>query len=259
MDNTYLTHTRIKVGAVSYLNTRPLLYGIERLPIREHLHLTSHYPAEVARQLLQQEIDMGLVPVAILAQMPQYWIEADYCIGANGPVATVGIYSDVPLQQVDTLYLDYQSRTSVALAQVLLKHHWQLSPQLLPAYPGFEKDIKGRTAGLVIGDRAFVQKKQNKYEYDLAEAWKKMTGLPFVFAAWVANKPLPDDFVDAFNRANAWGLSRLPEVIAAMPPSPHDLLTYYTRHISYQLNEEKRAGMQHFLQLMAGLKQPVAA
>lgn len=244
---------RIRVGAVSYLNTKPLLYGIEHSSVSRWMQLTVNYPAEVARQLKTNEIDLGLVPVAVLPELAVYYIDADYCIGANGAVGSVGIYSDVPIEEAETLLLDYQSKTSINLARLLLKYHWHCSPRVVPASPGYQQAIKGNTAGVVIGDRAFLQKKTSKYEYDLADAWKKMTGLPFVFAAWVANKELPEGFIDAFNRANEWGLAHLPEVVAANPYPHTNLLEYYTRFISYRLNEQKRKGLQTFLSMLKEL------
>lgn len=239
---------RIRVGAVSYLNTKPMLYGIERMEVRHWMDLTMDYPAEVARQLKADEIDMGLVPVAILPELDNYFIDADYCIGANGPVGSVGIYSDVPLEEVETVLLDYQSRTSVALCKILMKHYWKLRPRLVSAMPGYLDEIKGKVAGVVIGDRAFAQRTKSKFEYDLADAWKKMTGLPFVFAAWVSNKELPEDFIDAFNKANEWGLTQIDKVVAENPSTQYDLMYYYTKNISYRLDEEKRKGMQLFLE-----------
>lgn len=224
-----------------------MLYGIEHSPVRQWIDLSMDYPAEVARQLKADEIDLGLIPVAILPELKEYFIDADYCIGANGPVGSVAIYSDVPLEEVETILLDYQSRTSVALCRILLKHFWKLSPQMVRAAPGYQDLIKGNMAGVVIGDRAFEQRKKSKYEYDLAETWKKMTGLPFVFAAWVSNKELPETFIDAFNRANEWGLTQLDKVVAENPSPHYDLLHYYTRNISYRLDEEKRKGLQLFL------------
>jgi chorismate dehydratase len=243
---------RIRVGAVSYLNTKPLLYGIEHSEVRHWIDLSVDYPSEVARKLKADEIDIGLIPIAILPELSEYYIDADYCIGANGPVGSVGIYSDVPLEQVDTILLDYQSRTSVALTRILLKHYWKLKPELVAAQTGYLAQIGGSTAGVVIGDRAFMQKKVSKYEYDLADAWKKMTGLPFVFAAWVSNKELPEEFIDAFNRANEWGLLHIKEVVAANPFEHYDLLNYYRQNISYRLDEAKRLGMKKFLEFLTG-------
>ncbi|HMP94400.1 MAG TPA: menaquinone biosynthesis protein [Phnomibacter sp.] len=241
---------RIRVGAVSYLNPKPLVFGLEKLPIRHQIDLSVNYPALVAQQLLDNEIDLGLVPVAILPQMKEYFIDSAYCIGALGAVGSVSIFSQVPLHEVQTLLLDYQSRTSVNLARILLKHYWQLTPTVLPANEGFLSQIGGTTAAVVIGDRAFATRALCAYEYDLAEAWKTFTGLPFVFAAWVANKPLPETFIEAFDEANGYGLQHLGEVIKDIA-SPHiDLKHYYTKNISYALDEAKRRGLQRYLQLL---------
>ena len=244
---------KIKVGAVSYLNTKPLLYGIERLPIRNHIELVTDYPANVAKMLLKGQIDVGLVPVAIIPELREYDIISEYCIGAAGPVASVCLFSEVPLEKIEKVLLDYQSRTSVNLTRVLLKNYWNLHVELEEAGPDFQDQIVGTTAAVVIGDRAFAQRNRSAYVYDLAEAWKTYTNLPFVFAAWVANKALPEDFIARFNEANQFGLDRLDEVIAQHPYDGYDMHLYYTKNISYNLNEAKRRGLNRFLGELAVL------
>lgn len=238
---------KIKVGAVSYLNTKPLLYGIHRSPLLEEMDLVEAYPSKVADMLLNDEIDIGLVPVAIIPRMKEHFIVSDYCIGAEGPVASVALFSDVPLEKVETVLLDYQSRTSVNLARVLLRDHWKIQPELAEAPVDFMDRIRGNTAAVVIGDRAFEQRKRSAYTYDLAEHWIAHTGLPFVFAAWVANKPISPAFMDAFNAANAIGFDHLDEVIAENPCDTYDLRRYYTENISYKLTDRKREGLALFL------------
>lgn len=246
----------IRVGAVSYLNTAPLLYGLEQSPLRQRIDLYSDYPSAVANRLLQGSVDVGLVPVAIKPLLPQSFIQSRWCIGAVGPVASVCLFSQVPLQQVDTVLLDYQSRTSVALVQVLMRHYWQKEVQWLPAYPGFENDISGTTAAVVIGDRTFHMHQRCQYAYDLAEAWIAHTGLPFVFAAWISNKPLPDEFMAEFDAAQQVGLQHLEEVVKLHPFAGYDLLHYYRHHISYPLDADKRAGMSLFLKLLTEADKP---
>jgi chorismate dehydratase len=124
---------KIKVGAVSYLNTKPLIYGFEKGMMSETTELVYDFPANIARKLLNDEIDIGLVPVAVLPGMKEYYIVADYCIGCNTAVASVCLFSDVPLEKISTIHLDYQSRTSVALLKLLLKEHWKIAPQLIAA------------------------------------------------------------------------------------------------------------------------------
>ncbi|MDQ2753187.1 MAG: menaquinone biosynthesis protein [Bacteroidota bacterium] len=245
---------KIKVGAVSYLNTKPLLWGIERSEaLMNKIELITDYPSSIANMLLDDKIDVGLVPVAVLPKMKEHFIIGDYCIGADGDVASVCLFSDVPLEEIRTILLDYQSRTSVNLCKVLLKNFWQISPQLQDAKEDFRKDIKGTTAGVVIGDRALEQRHQSKYSYDLAGAWKAFTGLPFVFAAWIANKELPSDFCNEFNEANGIGLQQLEKVIKANPFAAYSLQTYYTQNINYNLTEEKRKGLHLFLEMLSEL------
>jgi chorismate dehydratase len=240
--------SKIRVAAVSYLNTKPLLYGIERHPVRSEIVLAEDYPAKIAQQLIDGEVDMGLVPVATLPRLMDAHIYTDYCIGASGPVASVCLFSEVPLEEVTEVWLDYQSRTSVVLATILLKEYWKSGALLLRATGEDYRDrITGTTAGLVIGDRALEQRLKSRYCYDLAEAWMQHTGLPFVFAAWIANKQLSTDFIMRFNEANALGLAHIPEVVAANPFPAFNLEDYYTRHIDYRLDQKKRDGLSLFL------------
>lgn len=242
---------KIKVAAVSYLNTKPLLYGLDHSPeLLEWITLTETFPSEIARQLLKNEIDIGLVPVAVIPQMKEHYIISDYCIGATGEVASVCLFSDCPIPEIKKVYLDYQSRTSVALAKILIEKYWKISPELIAAKPGYIKNIAGTTAGIVIGDRALEQRKKSEFIYDLAESWIAMTGLPFVFAAWVSNKKLPENFIKIFNAANKKGLENLPAVIAQNPFPVYDLNIYYTQNISYVLDEEKKKGLEKFLEML---------
>jgi chorismate dehydratase len=235
------------VGAVSYLNTKPLLFGIQRSPVLNEIELIIDYPSRIADMLLRDDIDIGLVPVAVIPQLREYHINGDYCIGSDGPVASVCLFSEVPLEAVSTVLLDYQSRTSVQLARVLLKEYWKMDPLLLDAGPDFREQIRGTTAGVVIGDRALQQRKISPFVYDLAEGWKNLTGLPFVFASWISNKVLEPAFIEKFNAAMRKGLDRIDEVIDENPYPFFDLREYFTRHLDYQLNDEKRRGLDRFL------------
>ena len=220
--------------------------------MQEEIVLTTDYPSRIAQKLLDDEIDIGLVPVAIIPRMKEAHITTDFCIGSNGQVASVCLFSDVPLENVENILLDYQSRTSVQLAKILLKEYWNLQPVLTDAKEDFREHIEGTTAGLVIGDRALEQRKKSAYIYDLGEAWKNMTGKPFMFAAWISNKKLSDHFMQAFNDANQYGLSRLNEVVEKQSYSLYDLNKYYTENISYQLDKSKKEGLDLFLEKIRG-------
>ena len=245
---------KIKVGIVNYLNTKPLLYGITHSPVRETIELVEDYPSNVASYLLAGEIDIGLVPVAVLPEMKEYHIYTDYCIGSNGPVASVCLFSDVPINEVESVLLDYQSRTSVALLKVLLRDYWKTTPKLINTKSDYRSSIKGTTAGLVIGDRSLEQRKHSRYIYDLGEAWKQHTGLPFVFAAWISRSVLKNDFVHSFNEANRFGIENISTVIRHDTGDLFDLKEYYSKYISYSLDEDKRKGLAHFLALLPSIK-----
>ena len=241
-----------RIGAVSYLNTRPLLLGMEQSPFNERIDLVKSYPAQIAQALLDDWIDIGLVPVAIMPLLSSPQIVSKYVIGSEGEVASVALFSQVPMEQIERVYLDDQSKTSVALAKVLLAKYWKKEVEYIPATEGYMDQIGGNTAGIIIGDRALASLGCFKHIYDLGLAWKEYTGLPFVFAAWVANKPIPAEFMEAFDAANGYGLMHLEEVIDLIPANEqvYDLRKYYTQNISYDLTQEKRMGLGKFLEAL---------
>ena len=215
--------------------------------MKDEIELIFDYPANIAAFLINDQIDVGLVPVAIIPLLKEHYVIADYGIACDGEVASVCLFSDVPLEAIRSIYLDYQSRTSVELLKILLKEHWKISPELISGSQNFENKIKGNTAGLVIGDRAFIQRLKSKYMYDLGLAWKEMTGMPFVFAAWISNKKLPGDFIAAFNEANTIVLKNLDEVISRNPYTDFDMKAYYTQNIQFNLEAGMFTAMDLFL------------
>lgn len=245
---------KIKVGIVNYLNTRPMLYGIEDSDVMEEMELIRDYPANVAKSLLEGTIDMGLVPVAIIPRMKEYYINTDYCIGCDGEVASVCIHSEVPIDQVKRVLLDYQSRTSVNLAKVLLREYFKIQPELVQAGENYQLEIKDDTAGVVIGDRSLRQRNISKYTYDLGAAWKAHTGLPFVFAAWISNKPIDPGFIERFNEANGIGMKHIQEIVNGIDFPDYDLKKYYEENIRYNLDERKLQALDLFLSKLEPVK-----
>ena len=240
------------MGIVNYLNTKPLIYGLQKPPISDQIELVGDYPSRLAEMLIKGEIDVGLIPVAVIPQLPSYTIISDYCIGTEGEIASVALFSEVPMNEIKKVYLDYQSRTSVALLKYLMKEYWGINPEIEQATnEDYRKEITGTTAGLVIGDRALEQRKISTFIYDLGSEWKAITGLPFVFAAWVSTKQLSDDFINLFNEANAMGLQHIDEIVSSERFDLYDLKKYYTLHLSYRLDERKRKGMEQFLQVIS--------
>lgn len=238
---------KIKVGAVNYLNTKPLIYGFEHGEMQEEVDLILDYPAKIAEMLLKDEIDVGLVPVAIIAELKTHYIISDYCIGCDGEVASVCLFSEVPLEKTEKILLDYQSRSSVDLLKILIKEFWKINPEIISTSADYRKEISGTTAGLIIGDRALVQRKISKYKYDLGAEWKKFTGLPFVFAAWVSNKKLDESFIQSFNKENLIGLQNINKVVAENPYPEFDLKKYYTSYINYHFDDAKKRALNLFM------------
>lgn len=242
---------KLRLTAVSYLNTKPFIYGLFRSPVSEQIELSLNIPSVCAQKLANGEADLALAPVAILPQLREAFLVSDFCIGASGPVKTVCIFSEKPLEQITRIYLDYHSKTSAALAPILCKEYWGINPEFVPATAGFEQQIKGNTAGLVIGDRAIGLGNRFPFVYDLGEAWVKWTGLPFVFAAWVSTRPLPTEFIQRFNTALQAGIAYVPELTQIIPAIPDfDLESYFRHNISYELNEAKWQGLNHFLKFL---------
>ena len=244
---------KIRVGIVNYLNTKPLIYGLQKEPVNKMIELIGAYPAKLAQMLIDDEIDIGLIPVAAIPQLPSYYIVGNYCIGAEGEIASVCLFSEVPMHEIKKVYLDYQSRSSVALLKWLMKESWGIDPEIIESEnESYRQEIKGTTAGLVIGDRALEQRKISTFIYDLGSEWRSITGLPFVFAAWVSTRPLPDGFIKIFDEANELGLNHIEEIIDNTPFELYDLRKYFTIHLSYRLDARKREGMQRFLKCIGG-------
>lgn len=243
---------KIRISAVSYLNTKPFVYGIQHSGLMGQIDLSLDMPSLCATKLSDGRADIGLVPVAAIADVKDARIISDFCIASSGKVRTVVLVGNVPLTAIEKVVLDDQSRTSVQLVRVLAKYFWKISPIWEKGQPGFiDREMGQATAAVVIGDRAFEAAKRYKYCYDLGEAWKDHTGFDFVFACWVANKPLPIEFISEFNRALADGVLHIREVIDEYEKIYPDygLNEYFYENLSLVLDEPKRKGLELFLKL----------
>lgn len=250
---------KIRVSAVSYTNTKPFVYGLTHSDISSRIDLSLDIPSICANKLIEDKVDIGLVPVAALPQIPGYQIISDYCIGAIGAVNSVFIFSNKPIEEIEVLRLDTQSRTSNNLAKVLLKNYWKLNPVFedrskVFGANGQESLSEPPQAFVEIGDRTFGKHDQYPYVYDLADEWQKFTGLPFVFAVWAANKSISEDFIIAFNSALKFGLDHREEVITALPRYANFNLEDYLFHrIDFNLDDKKKEALRKFLELMEEL------
>jgi len=242
---------KIKVGAVTYLNTKPLIYGMQQEDFLKDHELILAYPSKLAEMLKIGELDVALVPVALLPELPEYHIVSDYCIASDNEVASVCLFSEKPLGEIKRVYLDYQSKTSVALIKLLFNLHWKQQVEWLPATDeSYIDKIQDNTAGLIIGDRALQFRERFAYRYDLATAWREMTGLPFVFAVWVSLKNIDEGWCKNFNRYNSLGVDRLADVASLMENKYSDVLQYYTNQISYLLTPLHKTCLSKFISLL---------
>ncbi len=247
------TMGKIKISAITYLNTKPFLYGITHSSITDNIELSLDIPSVCADKLKSGSVDIGIIPVAEMNDVEGAHILTDYCIACSGKVRTVVLVSQVPLAEVKNIVLDYQSRTSVQLVKILAKDLWQIHPEWKNGGINYiEEDIRGCTAGVIIGDRVFEAETKFPYVYDLGEGWKELTGLDFVFACWVANKPIDDVFVKQFSEALHDGIVHIPEVIAEYqlryPDYPFE--EYFRENIFYHMDDSKRKGMELFLKMI---------
>ncbi len=245
---------KIRISAVSYTNTKPFLYGIQHTDIINDIDLSLDIPADCAQKLIDDKVDIGLIPVAATLNL-QYWeIVSAYCIGANGAVNSVFIFSNCEIHDITKLQLDPQSRSSNNLAKVLLKNFWKIEPEMVSNATDYSVSVETTTAFVQIGDRTFGKKGNYKFVYDLAEEWQKFTGLPFVFAAWIANKPIPADFVTGFNSALKTGLDHRAELLKELPlRADFDLEDYLMNKLSFDLTDDKRKALYLFLDYIKAL------
>ncbi|SFC61109.1 chorismate dehydratase [Parapedobacter composti] len=237
---------KVRVSAVSYTNTLPFLYGLRQSSIIHKIDLSLDVPSACAHKLVNNEADLGIVPVAALLDIPTPQVVSDYCLGASGAVNSVFIFSDKPISDINTLRLDDQSRTSNGLARVLLRDYWKRDVTIVS---------EGKADAYVeIGDRTFGKQHVHPYVYDLSLYWRQFTGLPFTFAVWAANKTLPNTFIEEFNGALAYGVAHREVVLKALPRRrDFDYRKYFMEHLDYRYDDEKKKAVTEFLKRMETL------
>ncbi|HEX2679641.1 MAG TPA: CofH family radical SAM protein, partial [Polyangiales bacterium] len=253
---------RLRVVGVSFLNAQPLLHGLLGGMAEDRMQVELAEPAELARKLFEDEADVGLSPVVPLATHGGLEIVPGAAIGCDGPVLSVKIVGDKPIEEAEEILLDSASRTSVVLARLIVRHLRKGRPE--PKYcarPAREivETVGGSTLGLLIGDIALETRGKFKYELDLGQAWKDLTGLPFVFAVWAA-RPGVLTARDAltFTRSLDAGLLARPQLAQAWmrghggAADAH--LAYLTDNIRYVLDDRALEGLREFLRRAAEAK-----
>jgi chorismate dehydratase len=248
---------KIRVGAVTYLNARPLVVALAALDAR--LELVTDYPSRLADALSAGELDVAMIPSIEYARHPEFSIVSDACIACDGPVRSVKLYGRVPVEDIQTLALDVGSRTSAALARILLKERFDIVPKLRSLPIGVELEDMPADAVLMIGDRGMTPANGAfEFVWDLGEEWSRWTGLPFVFSLWVARPGVDLRGVEhTLAAARDIGLTRFPEIARREAPligiPEADCLSYLRDHLEFRLGRRQRQGLERFFALAARL------
>jgi chorismate dehydratase len=249
---------RVRLGAVGYLNARPLVYGLDRLP---RFGVRYDVPSACARLLHAHDIDVGLIPSIEYVRGSAYQIVPDLAIASRGPVASVAIYTTRPIADVRSIALDTSSRTSVALVSVLCARRFKIQPRLESRGPDLDDMLAHADAALIIGDNALFQSAVSNQQsaiqkIDLGAEWTALTGLPFVWAFWAGRSDaLNGGDVAALQRARDEGVERPEEVarayLAGTPERQEAGGRYLRENIKYYLGDDERAGLETFYRYAA--------
>ena len=248
----------IRIGAVGYLNARPLTWALDRSP--ERWQVRYDLPAVCAALLHRSDVDLGLIPSIEYLQSPDYRFVPGVGIGSRGRIASVALYTRVPVAEIRHIALDTSSRTSVTLIRVLCHHHFGIAPEFVPHGPDLAAMTRQFDAGLLIGDPAFDVDHEalGLQKIDLGEQWTAMTGLPFIYAAWTgrAGAITPDD-VQALQAAQDEGVRSAAAIAAEYGRGDRArearAAVYLRDNVKYGLGPEEAAGLQTFLDYAADL------
>jgi chorismate dehydratase len=251
---------RIKIGAVPYLNAKPLIYTLPKND--PNLQLSTAVPSQLADQLQAGHLDVALIPSIEYLRDKNYRIIPNISISSHGPVRSVKLFSKVPIEKLQRVALDTSSRTSRALLKILLAEKYGLNPEYTSYAHRSPIHDTDADAVLLIGDTAMQQSEEGWYTLDLGEEWHSMTGTPFVYALWVTHpQPLPrggitkenavlDDIPQILQQAKQEGLLLIPEIAqveASKLNLPESLCReYLTQNIGYDLNEAELSGLRLF-------------
>ena len=251
--------SRLRVGAVSFLNTKPLIYPLLNGEIpAENISLSSCVPSGLATLLSKGELDVGLIPIIEYfrgsVREERYRILPGISIASHGSVQSIQLFSRVPIQDVQRVALDTSSRSSIALLKILLAEKYQLQLEFVPCAPSVEPARVESEAVLLIGDAALKNLGTTEYSLDLGAEWHELTGLPFVYACWVARAEASlGDTPDLLLEAKVRGIAQIPEIARIeaekLGLSENLCRDYLQYHIHYDLDEPAIAGIELFYKL----------
>jgi chorismate dehydratase len=259
--------SRLRISAISYLNTAPLMWDFEHSERRANLNqrfaIDYTIPSHCAQMLADGLADIGIIPVAAYAAIPDLVILPDVAIASKNAVRSILLVSKKPVEQIASVALDRSSRSSAALIQVLFAYHWKQEVQFSPADPQLDAMLARSDAALLIGDPALQVDRSQYLTWDLAEEWHRFSGKPFVFAFWAmraaaASEEESSGVAEVFRHSRDEGLRHVPEIAQQwaprLPLSRELVARYLTQNIHYFLDAENLQGMALFFRLAAELK-----
>lgn len=246
----------IRLGAVSYLNTRPLVYGLERHTDRFSIRFD--VPARCAELLHENHVDLGLIPSIEYLHDPGYRIVPDISIASDGPVASVAVFSKCQSDRIRSIAVDTSSRTSIALLRILCARWFEIDPEFVLMPPNVPRMLQECDAALVIGDNALFAGAgaAGLDKIDLGEEWSGMTGLPFVYAFW-AGRPgvIGPREIAALQAARDGGVVATATIAQQCYPGNEDKAAaadrYLRENVKYALGDAEEAGLRRFYELAA--------
>jgi chorismate dehydratase len=254
---------RLRISAISYLNTAPLMWDFEHGDSGRHFDISYTLPSDCARALAEGSADIGIIPAAAYTQIPGLQVLPEVAIASRRAVRSILLISKVPIEKVRTVALDTSSMTSVALTKILFEKWLGGGRTFTPMAPDIDKMLEGHDAGLVIGDPALKVDRSRYQAIDLAEEWIRHTGKPFVFAFWaVRTAALQEadpslDLTAVFRDSRDHGLEPASLNLIAREWAPRldisesDVRSYLTENIHYQLDTGCLEGLQLFYRYAA--------
>ena len=243
----------VRLGAVEYLNARPLVYGLESLS--DLFTLRFDVPAKCAALLHEGKIDLGLIPSIEYLQRPDYCVVPGIAIASKAAVASVALYTKRPTTAIRSIAVDSSSRTSIALLRILCAKWFDVEPNFIKMSPDLSIMHKRCDAALLIGDRAlYTEHETTEFEkIDLGEEWQAMTSLPFVWAFWVGRQNiLSDAHIEALRDVRDRAVSDLDSVVDKFKPENADddladlAHDYLHKNVYYKLDEQEQEGLKRF-------------
>ncbi len=246
-----MTIKPLRVAAVSYLNSVPLVWGLRHGPHKDRFQVHNTLPSQCADDLRTGNAGAGIIPSIEYQRIDDLKIVPGLSVSSSGPVQSVLLISKTPVERIRSVALDTSSRTSACLIQILMKRHYGIAPKIVPHAPDLDAMLAKCDAAMMIGDPALATDFPGLQVRDLAEDWRALTGLPFVFAFWaVRGEEARSDLTQAFQESAAYSMRHLEQIIAEETQrtgfTPELIRIYLTENIDFTLGEKNLEGLRLF-------------